>query len=168
MALFVTEEFIRAQLQAAAGEKLPILAMGYGYEGPSLIGILSAAGVVLVLGQLIAGLTFRSPLVSLVALAVSAAIVWLGWRRVHFMLIGVSPQHYIVIDLDRRLNPLPPARLGLSAIQNLSLATGEITYRLKYTLGDGTRHAIRFQNLPGHPDNREAARRIKDAIVDNL
>lgn len=168
MALFVSEDFMREQLQAAAGENLPIVAMGYGYVGPSLLAILSLAGVVLLLGQLIAWLTFRSPLVSLVALLLASAIVWVGWRRVHFMLVGVSPRHYIVIDLDRKLIPLPPALLGLSAIQNLSLATRELTYRLKYTLGDGTSHAIRFQNLPGHPHNREAARRIKDAILDNV
>lgn len=168
MALFVSEEFMRAQLQAAAGENRPILAMGYGYVGPSLLGTLSVAGVVLVLGQLIAWLTFRSWSLSLLGLVLAAAVAWIGWRRVRFMIVGVSPQHYIVIDLDRKLNPLPPARLGLSAIQNLRLATGELTYLLKYTLGDGTLHAIRFLNLPGHPDNREAARRIKDAILDNL
>ena len=168
MALFVSEDFMREQLQAAAGEKLPIVAMGYGYVGPSLIGILSVAGVVLVLGQLIAWLTYRSPLVSLAALLLAAAVVWLGWRRGHFMLVGVSPRHYIVIDLDHKLNPLPPARLGLSAIQNLSMVPGELTYHLKYTLGDGTSHNIRFQSLPGHPHNREAARRIKDAILDNV
>jgi hypothetical protein len=59
-----------------------------------------------------------------------------------------------------------PAHQGLSAIQYPRILDSELTTTLHYVLGNGTLHWVRFQDFHGFPENRNAARRIRQAIHD--
>ena len=92
-------------------------------------------------------------------------IVYLALRaRVKFCAIGVTPRHFIAIDITPRGQFLPPAHQGLSAIQFPRIIDKELTTTLHYVLGNGSLHWVRFQDLRGFPDNRNAARRIRQAV----
>lgn len=160
----ITEERIKEKLQEAASENLPLVAWGYGYVGPSLWTVRAITLVVLLLGAAIAILTFQSWKVLLVAIGV-AAVVYLWLRaKVKFSLVGVTPRHFIAIDVTPRGEFLPPALQGLSAIQYPRLIEKELSTILHYVLGDGSIHKLRFQDFRHLPDNRRAAARIKRAI----
>lgn len=164
----LTEEQIRARLQEAAGEGLPVVAAGLGTVGPSLYTVWSLALVVLALGLAIAIFTYHSWIGAGIAVALAVAVfLWLR-SRVTFCLVGVSPRHFIVIDLDRRGRLLPPALQGLSAIQFPKVRDKELSTILHYVLGDGTINDIRFQDFRRLPDNRAAARRLKQAVMENV
>lgn len=163
----ITEEQIKAKLQEAAGGNQPLAAWGYGYVGPSTHTVASVSLVVLLLGLAIGLFTFHSWAFVLGAIAV-AAVVYLYLRsKVKFCLVGVSPKHFIAIDVTRR-QFLPPALQGLSAIQYPKLIEKELSTILHYVLGDGTIHNLRFQNFSHLPDNRRAAHRIKQAVMENV
>ena len=164
----ITEEQIKAKLQEAAGPKVPLNAWGLGYIGPSVYTVWSVSLAVLLLGAAIGTLTFHSWKFALGAVVV-ARVVYVGLRtRVKFCLVGVTPKHFIAIDISRRGQFLPPALQGLSAIQYPKLVEKELSTILHYVLGDGTIHDVRFQNFGYLPDNRRAAHRIKQAVLENV
>lgn len=164
----VTEQTIKAKLQEAAGEEFPIVAWGLGTVGPSLYSVWSITAVVLLLGLAIAAFTYRSWVVAVIAVTVAALVYhWLR-ARVTFCAVGVSPRHFIVVDISRRGHFLPPAHQGLSAIQFPKIIDKELSTILHYVLGDGTINDIRFQDFRHLPDNRNAARRLKKAIADHV
>ena len=162
----VTPEQIQARLKEVAGEGLPVVTWGVGYVGPSLYTVWGLSLVALLLGLAIAIFTYKSWIAVAVAVTL-ALIVYLALRaRVKFCAIGVTPRHFIAIDITRGGRFLPPAHQGLSAIQYPRIIDKELTTTLHYVLGNGSLHWVRFQDLRGFPDNRNAARRIRQAVHD--
>jgi hypothetical protein len=162
----VTEAEIKAKLQEAAGEAVPLVAWGYGYVGPSLYTVRLVALAVWLLGLGIALLTFRNWILAGVATAVAAVVYFVLRARVKFCLLGVSQKHFLAIDVTPRGEFLPPAIQGLSSIQYPRLIEKELSTILHYVLGNGTLHYVRFQDFAHLPGNRDAARRIKQAVHD--
>lgn len=162
----ISAEKIQAKLQAAAGDGFPIVAWGYAYVGPSTYTVKLVALVVWLLGLGIALLTFHSWPLAAAATALGAAVYLALWSRVKFCLIGVSPRHFIAVDVTHRGQFLPPALQGLSSIQFPRLIDKELSTILHYVLGNGTLHYVRFQDFSHLPDNRDAARRIKQAVME--
>ena len=161
----VTAEQIQVRLREAAGEGLPIVTWGVGYVGPSLYAVWGISLVFLLLSLAIAIFTYKNWLAVAAALTLSL-IVYLALRaRVKFCAIGVTPRHFIAIDIAGG-RFLPPAHQGLSAIQYPRIIDKELTTTLHYVLGNGSLHWVRFQDLRGFPDNRNAARRIRQAVHD--
>ncbi|MBI2956339.1 MAG: hypothetical protein HYY26_03385 [Acidobacteria bacterium] len=159
----VTAEQIKAKLEETA-EDQPVVAWGLGYVGPSVYTVWSATLVVLLLGLAIALFTFRSGLGAAAVVALAALVYLVLRRRVKFTAMGVTPRHFIAIDITHGGKFLPPAHQGLSAIQYPRLIEKELSTILHYVLGDGTLHWVRFQDFRGFPDNRAAARRIRQAV----
>lgn len=164
----ITEAQIKRKLQEAAGENVPVVAWGYGYVGPSVYAVWSTGLVVVLLGAAIGIFTYRSWTFVAGAAAVAAVVYVVLRARVKFFLVGVTPRHFIAIDVTRRGQFLPPALQGLSAIQYPKLIEKELSSILHYVLGDGTIHNVRFQDFRHLPDNRHAARRIKQAVLENV
>ena len=162
----INEETLKQKLQEAAGDA-PLAAWGYGYLGPSTYAVWGCALVVGLLGAAIGWFTFRSSLFVAGAAAFAAVVYFLLRARVKFCLVGVSPKHVICID-HRGGRFLPPALQGLSAIQFPKLIDKDLSTILHYVLGDGTIHDLRFQNFRGLADNRRAAFRIKQAVLENV
>lgn len=164
----ITEEQIKTKLQEVAGANVPVHAWGLGYVGPSVYTVWSVSLVVLLLGAAIGTFTFHSWTFVAGAVVVAGVVyLWLR-RRVKFFLVGVTPKHFIAIDVTRGGQFLPPALQGLSAIQFPKLIEKELSTILHYVLGDGTIHDVRFQNFSRLPDNRRAAYRIKQAVLENV
>lgn len=167
-AMRLSEEKIKAKLAEAAGPGVPLQAWGLGYVGPSVYTVWSVALVVLLLGAAVGAFTFQSWRFVTGAVVVAAIVYLLLRRRVKFCLVGVTPKHFIAIDVTRRGQFLPPALQGLSAIQYPKLVDKELSTILHYVLGDGTIHDVRFQNFSSLPDNRRAAYRLKQAVLENV
>ncbi len=162
----VTPEQIQVRLREAAGEGLPVVTWGVGYVGPSLYTVWGLSTAFLLLGLAIAVFTYKTWIAVGIALTL-ALIVYLALRaRVKFCAIGVTPRHFIAIDITGTGRFLPPAHQGLSAIQYPRIIDKELTTTLHYVLGNGSLHWVRFQDLRGFPDNRNAARRIRQAVHD--
>lgn len=162
----IREEELKQKLQEAAGDQ-PLAAWGYGYVGPSTYAVWAGALVVGLLGAAIGWFTFRSWVFVAGAVVLAAAVYFLLRARVKFCLVGVSSRHFICID-HRGGRFLPPALQGLSAIQFPKLIEKELSTILHYVLGDGTIHDVRFQNFRGLADNRRAAHRLKQAVLENV
>ncbi len=162
----VTAEQIKKRLQEAAGEGFPVVTWGVGYVGPSLYIVWGISLVVLALGLAIAAFTYKTWIAAAIA-GLVGLIVYLALRaRVKFCAIGVTPRHFIAIDITRGGQFLPPAHQGLSAIQFPRIIDKELTTTLHYVLGNGSLHWVRFQDFRRFPDNRAAARRLRQAIHD--
>jgi len=162
----ISAEIIKQKLEEASGGQ-PIVAWGYGYVGPSTYTVWACAVVVGLLGAAIGWLTFRSWLFVAGGTVFAVFVYLLLHARVKFCLVGVTPKHFICID-HQRGRFLPPALQGLSAIQFPKLVEKELSTIFHYVLGDGTIHDLRFQNFRGLPDNRRAALRLKQAVLDNV
>lgn len=162
----ITEEQLKAKLAEAAGGP-PLVAWGYGYVGPSTYAAWACALVVGLLGAAIGWFTFKSWPVVAGGVVLAAVVYFLLRARVKFCLVGVSSKHFICID-HQRGRFLPPALQGLSAIQFPKVVDKDLSTILHYVLGDGTIHDLRFQNFRGLPDNRRAALRLKQAVLDNV
>jgi hypothetical protein len=163
----ISDEFIRARLAEAAGAGVPVVAWGYGYTGPSRYFIWVFTAAVLALGVVIG--TYSVEDWRFTAGAVVVACLVYAWLRgkVTFLLVGVSPRHFIAIE--RRGRSLrPPSLQGLSAIQHPRVIEKELSEILHFNLGDGTIHDIRFENMWGLKENRSAAFRLRDAILENV
>lgn len=163
----LTEREIREKLEQAS-EGHPVVACGYGYVGPSVYAVWSAALVVLLLGVAIGILTFQSWLFVGGAMVAGLLVYFYLRSKITFCLVGVTPRHFIMIDVDHRGQFLPPALQGLSAIQFPKIIDKELSTILHYVLGDGTINDVRFQDFRRLPDNRRAAARIKKAVLDNV
>ena len=152
----VTAEQIQARLREAAGEGMPVVTWGVGYVGPSLYTVWGVSTVFLLLALAIALFTYKNWVAVALALILSL-IVYVALRaRVKFCAIGVTPRHFIAIDIAGS-RFLPPAHQGLSAIQYPRILDSELTTTLHYVLGNGTLHWVRFQDFHAFPDNRNAA-----------
>lgn len=162
----ISGETLKQKLQEAAGNA-PLVAWGYGYIGPSTYAVWACALVVGLLGAAIGWLTFRSGLFVAGAALLAVVVYALLRSRVKFCLVGVSSKHFICID-HRGGRFLPPALQGLSAIQFPKLVEKDLSTILHYVLGDGTIHDVRFQNFRRLADNRRAAFRIKQAVLENV
>ena len=162
----ISEDQIKAKLAEAAGGA-PLVAWGYGYIGPSTYAVWACALVVGLLGAAIGWLTFHSWPVVAGAVALAVVVYSLLRARVKFCLVGVSSKHFICID-HQGGRFLPPALQGLSAIQFPKLIEKDLSTILHYVLGDGTINGVRFQNFRGLADNRRAAFRIKQAVLENV
>ena len=162
----ITEEQLKAKLAEAAGGA-PLVAWGYGYVGPSTYAVWACALVVGLLGAAIGWFTFGSWLVVAGAVIFGVVVYLLLRARVKFCLVGVSSKHFICID-HQGGRFLPPALQGLSAIQFPKLIEKDLSTILHYVLGDGTIHDVRFQNFRGLADNRRAAFRVKQAVLENV
>jgi hypothetical protein len=162
----ITEEQLKAKLAEAVGGA-PLVAWGYGYVGPSTYAVWACALVVGLLGAAIGWFTFKSAPVVAGGVVLAAVVYFLLRARVKFCLVGVSSKHFICID-HQRGRFLPPALQGLSAIQFPKVVDKDLSTILHYVLGDGTIHDVRFQNFRGLPDNRRAAFRLKQAVLDNV
>ncbi|MBI4466503.1 MAG: hypothetical protein HY656_03630 [Acidobacteria bacterium] len=164
----LSAEKIKERLQEAAGKDAPVVAWGLGYLGPSTYAVGATALGVWLLGVAIGIFTFKS-WAWVAGATLAAVLVYLFLRaRVKFTLVGVSPKHFIAIDVTPRGQFLPPARQGLSAIQFPRLIEKELSTILHYVLGDGSIHDVRFQDFGWLPDNRRAAHRIKGAVLENV
>lgn len=164
----VTAERIKEKLGEAAGEGLPVLAWGYGYVGPSLWTVRSISLLALGLGVAIGLFTFKSWAFVGGAAAAAVALYLYLRSKVKFCAIGVTPRHFIAIDVTPRGKFLPPALQGLSAIQYPRLVEKELSTILHYVLGDGSLHNVRFENFRYLPDNRRAAYRIKQTVLEKV
>lgn len=164
----INETRIKTKLQEAAGEGMPLVAWGLGYVGPSTWTVRSLTLIVLLLGVAIGILTFNSWVFVAGAVGLAAVIYLLLRARVKFCLVGVTPRHFIAIDLTQRGQFLPPALQGLSAIQYPRVIDKELSTILYYVLGDGTINKVRFQNFRYLPDNRRAAFRLKQAVLEKV
>ena len=119
------------------------------------------------LGAAIGWFTFKSWLVAAGAVVFAVVVYLLLRARVKFCLVGVSSKHFICID-HQGGRFLPPALQGLSAIQFPKLIEKDLSTILHYVLGDGTINDVRFQNFRGLADNRRAAFRVKQAVLENV
>ena len=164
----ISPEIMERKLQEAAGAEFPLLTWGVGYKGPSTYAVWAATLVAGILGAAIGWFTYHSLLYVGVAVGLAAGVHLLLRSRVKFTLIGVSPRYFIAIDLARGGKFLPPALQGLSAIQYPRVIEKELSNILHYNLGDGSIQDVRFQNLPHLPDNRNAAYRLRRAVLDNV
>jgi len=163
----VSQEKIRAKLEEAAGG-MPLVAWGVGYVGPSTYTVTSVSLVVLLLGAAIGILTYQNWVVVGVAVALATAVYFWLRAKVRFCAIGVTPRHFIAIDVSLGGRFLPPALQGLSAIQYPRLVDKELSTILHYVLGNGDIHNVRFQDFRRLPDNRAAAVRIKQALLEKV
>jgi hypothetical protein len=164
----ISSRVIQEKLQDAAGAEFPLVAWGLGYKGPSTYAIWAVTLIVLALGAAIGWFTYHS--LSYVGVAVGLAMAaHLGLRsRLKVTLLGVSPRHFIAIDVTRGSKFRPPALQGLSAIQYPRVIEKELSNILHYNLGDGSIQDVRFQNFRHLPDNRNAAYRLRKAVLENV
>ncbi|MFQ5694957.1 MAG: hypothetical protein ACE5HB_03120 [Terriglobia bacterium] len=163
----VSEETIRKKLEDAA-EGFPVMAWGLGTTGLSLGLVHSVSLLLLGFGVAVGVLTYQSWLVVGMAVALAAGVyAWLR-SKVKFCAVGVSPRHFICIDITRGGRFLSPALQGLSAIQFPKVIDKELSSILHYVLGDGTIHDLRFQDFRRFPDNRRAAHRLHQAIFKHV
>lgn len=162
----ISEEFIRSKLEEAA-DGHPLLAWGYGYTGFSLYFVWSVVIVLAVLGGVIGTFSVRDWRFTAGALLLAALVY--GWLRskVTFLLVGVSPRHFIAIE-KRGRQLRPPALQGLSAVQHPRVIEKELSDILHFHLGDGSIHDIRFQDFWWLKNNRAAGYRLRDTIVENI
>ena len=164
----ISSGVIQEKLQEAAGAEFPLVAWGLGYKGPSTYAIWVVTLIVLALGAAIGWFTYHNLFYVGIAVALAMA-VYGGLRgRVKFTLIGVSPRHFIAVDLSHGGKFRPPALQGLSAIQYPRVIEKELSNILHYNLGDGSIQDVRFQNFRHLPDNRNAAYRLRKAVLENV